>query len=278
MRTKKKLSRPPGAAGRVGLARALSKLGFCSRSRALDLIQAGRVRLNGSVTKNPASPVRLGSDRIHVHDRLLGPAEKIYLVLNKPRGIVTTASDEKGRATVYSLLPPDSSWIAPVGRLDQASEGLLLLTNDSLWAARITDPASQLDKTYHVQVHAVAGPQLLESLERGVELPRGEVLKAKHARLLRSGKKTPGSKWSWTREKTVRSVACSTRWESRSYGSSASGSAPCNSAIWPKALTGNSEPMKNATSIGHSPFCGVNEKNHAYFFALFLTISHESAE
>ncbi len=189
MRTKKKLSRPPGAAGRVGLARALSKLGFCSRSRALDLIQAGRVRLNGSVTKNPASPVRLGSDRIHVHDRLLGPAEKIYLVLNKPRGIVTTASDEKGRATVYSLLPPDSSWIAPVGRLDQASEGLLLLTNDSLWAARITDPASQLDKTYHVQVHAVAGPQLLESLERGVELPRGEVLKAKHARLLRSGEK-----------------------------------------------------------------------------------------
>jgi 23S rRNA pseudouridine2605 synthase len=133
--------------------------------------------------------VRLGKDRVHVDDQLLGPADKIYLILNKPRGIITTVSDEKGRDTVYSLLASDYSWIAPVGRLDQASEGLLLLTNDTEWAARITEPASHLEKIYHVQVNVVADTHLIESLERGVEIPEGDFLRAKHARLLRAGEK-----------------------------------------------------------------------------------------
>ncbi len=119
----------------------------------------------------------------------LRAAEKIYLVLNKPRGIVTSASDEKGRDTVYSLLPSDLPWIAPVGRLDQASEGLLLLTNDSEWAARISDPASHLDKTYHVQINVLADDRLREALQRGIEIPKGDVLKAKSATLLRAGQK-----------------------------------------------------------------------------------------
>lgn len=173
----------------VGLARALSKLGFCSRSQAFDLIREGKVRLNGSIVHNPSSPVRLGADRIDVEGQRLAPAQKIYLVLNKPRGIVTTASDEKSRDTVYSLLPADYRWIAPVGRLDMASEGLFLFTNDSEWAARITDPASHLDKTYHVQISVVAKSQLLETLERGVEIPNGGILKAKRARLMRAGEK-----------------------------------------------------------------------------------------
>jgi 23S rRNA pseudouridine2605 synthase len=173
----------------VGLARALSKLGFCSRSQAFNLIRDGKVRLNGSIVRNPESPVRLGLDRIQVQGKSLAAAEKIYLVLNKPRGIVTTAADEQGRDTIYSLLPTDFRWIAPVGRLDKASEGLLLLTNDSEWAARITDPASHLDKTYHVQISVVAGSRLLETLQRGIESPKGDVLKAKRASLLRIGEK-----------------------------------------------------------------------------------------
>ncbi len=140
----------------VGLARALSKLGYCSRTRAFELIREGKVWLNGSVVKNPESPVRLGKDRLQVDGETVRDAEKTYLMLNKPRGIVTTAADEKGRDTVYALLPSDLAWIAPVGRLDQASEGLLLMTNDSEWAARITDPASHLDKTYAVQINTVA--------------------------------------------------------------------------------------------------------------------------
>jgi 23S rRNA pseudouridine2605 synthase len=173
----------------VGLARALSKLGFCSRSQAFALVNEGKVRLNGSIARNPEAPVRMGKDRIDVDGKPLTAAEKVYLVLNKPRGIVTTAADEKGRDTVYSLLPPSLSWIAPVGRLDKASEGLLLLTNDSEWAAGITDPASHLDKTYHVQISALADPRLCETLERGIELPNGEILKGKKVSILRSGEK-----------------------------------------------------------------------------------------
>jgi 23S rRNA pseudouridine2605 synthase len=179
----------PDSSRKIGLARALSKLGYCSRQQAFELIRQGKVRLNGTTPKNPETPVRLGADRIEVQGHTLTPAEKIYLMLNKPRGIVTSASDEKGRDTVYSLLPPDLTWLTPVGRLDKASEGLLLFTNDSEWNARVTNPESHLDKTYHVQVATVADSSLIESLERGVETERNETLHCKHARLLRTGEK-----------------------------------------------------------------------------------------
>jgi 23S rRNA pseudouridine2605 synthase len=173
----------------VGLARALSKLGYCSRSQAFQIIREGKVKLNGTVVKNPESPVRLGKDRIDVDGKRLASVEKIYLVLNKPHGIVTTAADEKGRDTVYSLLPSNLPWIAPVGRLDKASEGLLLLTNDSEWAARITDPASHLDKTYHVQISAIADDRLIKTLQRGLEDREIGAMKAKRASVLRAGEK-----------------------------------------------------------------------------------------
>jgi 23S rRNA pseudouridine2605 synthase len=172
----------------VGLARALSKLGFCSRSQAARLIRAGRVRLNGATRRDPETPVHLQRDRIEVNGNALTAESRVYLALNKPRGAITTASDEKGRQTVYSLLDEKLPWIGPVGRLDKASEGLLLLTNDSEWAARISDPRSHLDKTYHVQVGALAGEILAEKLVRGV-LSGGELLRAKQARVLRAGEK-----------------------------------------------------------------------------------------
>jgi len=172
----------------VGLARALSKLGFCSRSQAAKLIRAGRVRLNGATRRNPETPVRLERDRIEVDRNAVTAESRIYLMLNKPHGVVTTASDEKGRQTVYSLLSEKSPWVGPVGRLDKASEGLLLLTNDSEWAARISDPSSHLDKTYHVQVGALAGETLADKLVRGV-FAGGELLRAKRARVLRAGEK-----------------------------------------------------------------------------------------
>lgn len=174
---------------KIGLARALSKLGYCSRQQAFELIRQGQVRLNGATPRNPESPVRLGTDRIEVQGHALKPAEKIYLMLNKPRGIVTSAADEKGRDTVYSLLPSNQPWLAPVGRLDKASEGLLLFTNDSEWNARVTDPETHLDKTYHVQITAVADFHLIESLERGVETERNQILRCKRVTLLRTGEK-----------------------------------------------------------------------------------------
>jgi len=181
---------------KVGLARALSKLGFCSRSQAMILIRDGKVARNGRITRDPETPVRLPQDRIEVAGRRLAKMQPIYLLMNKPRGVVTTASDEKGRATVYSLLESGLPWVGPVGRLDKASEGLLLLTNDTEWAARITDPSSHLEKKYHVQIDRVADADLLGRITRRSVADRssgGEsgvaALGAKQARLLSHGEK-----------------------------------------------------------------------------------------
>lgn len=173
---------------RVGLARTLSKMGHCSRSAAQELIKQGRVRLNGRTSRDPEKPVMLERDRIEVDGKTIRVAGKIYLIMNKPRGIVTTASDEKGRETVYSFLADQEKWVAPVGRLDKASEGLLLLTNDSEWAARISAPESHIDKTYHVQIPGRVSERLLCKLRDGV-CESGELLRAKSAQLLRSGEK-----------------------------------------------------------------------------------------
>jgi 23S rRNA pseudouridine2605 synthase len=179
------------SARRTGLARALSKLGYCSRSQAFGLIRAGRVRLNGRLVLDPEKPVLLGKDRIEVDGNKLGQADKLYLMLNKPRGVVATARDEKGRNTVYSLLPDyrEKDWVAPVGRLDMASEGLLLLTNDSTWGARIASPDAHIEKTYHVQIGAVAGQELVDRLQKGVRTTEGDFLATKRASILRLGKK-----------------------------------------------------------------------------------------
>jgi 23S rRNA pseudouridine2605 synthase len=177
---------------RIGLARALSKMGYCSRSQAAVLIRAGKVTLNGTIVRDAETPVRVANgrlaERIEVDGLPLDKKQPVYLVMNKPRGVVTTASDEKGRETVYDLLDPGLPWVGPVGRLDKASEGLLLLTNDSEWAAAITQPASHLDKKYHVQVDSVANAELLAKITRGCVV-EGDSLRAKGARLLRHGDK-----------------------------------------------------------------------------------------
>jgi 23S rRNA pseudouridine2605 synthase len=187
---------------RVGLARVLSKFGHCSRSSASKLIRDGRVRLNGRVVRDPEKPTAPGHDTIEVDGNRLGEAKKLYLMMNKPRGVVTTAHDEKGRDTVYSLLPGYRQWLAPVGRLDKASEGLLLLTNDSEWGACIASPETHVEKTYHVQVAAVVDEALIRRLASGVkvassdraiassgDLKGTEFLRVKRATIVRVGKK-----------------------------------------------------------------------------------------
>ncbi len=172
-----------------GLARVLSKLGHCSRSQAALLVREGRVKLNGRVRRDPETPVRLGTDSIEIDDAPVRAAERLYVMLNKPRGLVTTATDELGRDTVYSCFKDAALPHLPaVGRLDKASEGLLLFTNDNAWANAITDPATHLDKTYHVQIAALADDALIDRLVKGIT-DEGVLLKVKRATVLRHGEK-----------------------------------------------------------------------------------------
>jgi 23S rRNA pseudouridine2605 synthase len=145
--------------------------------------------VNGALRRDPESPVRLGKDRLEIDGQPIAASKKVYLAMNKPRGIVTTACDERGRDTVYSLLSADLPWTAPVGRLDQASEGLLLLTNDSEWAARVTAPETHLEKTYHVQIGRVADAALLEALKNGIRTKEGDTLRVRSASLIRQGER-----------------------------------------------------------------------------------------
>jgi 23S rRNA pseudouridine2605 synthase len=173
-------------APRYGLARVLSKRGIASRSVATTWVLGGRVSVDGRVVTDPEFPVRLDHAAIRLDGQPLPEAPRTYLMLNKPRGLVTTAADEQGRDTVYRCLGETLAWVGPVGRLDKASEGLLLMSNDPAWAARITDPTTGPVKTYHVQVAGRPDAALLARLVAGIDVD-GQHLAAASARELRAG-------------------------------------------------------------------------------------------
>lgn len=172
----------------MSLARALSKLGICSRSQAEQAVRDGRVRVNGRRVTDSSLRVVPESDAITIDGAATSALEKTYLMLNKPRGVLTTRRDPSGRVTVYDQFADAAlPFLGPVGRLDQASEGLLLFTNDTQWANAITAPASHVRKTYHVQVDAVPDAALLTALRQGVADGDGERLAAVRVEMLRAG-------------------------------------------------------------------------------------------
>jgi 23S rRNA pseudouridine2605 synthase len=159
---------------------------MASRSVAAGWVQSGRVSVDGRVVTDPEFPVRLDQAGVRLDGQPLAQAPPTYLMLNKPRGLVTSAADEQGRDTVYRCLDEDLPWVGPVGRLDKASEGLLLMSNDPAWAARITDPATGPAKTYHVQVGGRPDAALLVRLQEGIDVD-GQRLAAASVRELRAG-------------------------------------------------------------------------------------------
>ncbi|AJC80872.1 ribosomal large subunit pseudouridine synthase B [Rhizobium etli bv. phaseoli str. IE4803] len=187
----KKRERPKltaDAAGkRVTLPRALSKLGYCSRTQAERLIAEGRVSVDGRTVNDPSAWVDLVTAEIRVDGLVIAAEAKIYLMLNKPRGLVTTRHDPEGRPTVYDCLKDfEIPHLSPVGRLDKASEGLLLFTNDTEFAQILLDPITHVTKTYHVQIDRIMDDEAIAAMTSGIRHD-GELLTATAVRRLRQG-------------------------------------------------------------------------------------------
>ncbi|PIS46768.1 MAG: pseudouridine synthase [Elusimicrobia bacterium CG08_land_8_20_14_0_20_51_18] len=162
--------------GKVPLERALSKLGAASRSHTREWVLAGRLRVNGKTVRDPMFQVSPEKDKFTVDGKPVRREEWLTIMLNKPGSVVTTASDEKGRRTVFDLLPPEFKTLHPVGRLDMASTGLLILTNDTRLSAYLTDPANSVPRTYIVTVTGNFTEEELAKALAGV-MDEGELLK-----------------------------------------------------------------------------------------------------
>lgn len=164
-------------------------MGVCSRAEAARRIAAGRIRVNGRLALDAEMPTDPLRDRLEMDGVEIRARDRVYVAFNKPRGVVVSAADEHGRDTVYAFLRDSGlPWLAPVGRLDRASEGLLLLSNDPAWAARITDPAHAVAKTYRVQVRGRVSAAGLARLRTGIA-DRGEWLRARTAGIIGGGEK-----------------------------------------------------------------------------------------
>ncbi|TAK59851.1 MAG: rRNA pseudouridine synthase [Bacteroidetes bacterium] len=163
----------------VSLTRALSKLGYCSRSQAITLIEQRKVLVNGKIVNDATVWVDLKKDKITVDGKSIAKKKFVYILMNKPRGVVTTRSDERNRKTVYDLLVGVNEWVFPIGRLDKDTTGLLLLTNDNQLGERLTSPASKVPKTYLVQIDRPMREEDKAIIRNGVVLKNEELLPAK---------------------------------------------------------------------------------------------------
>jgi 23S rRNA pseudouridine2605 synthase len=177
--------RPPKSLDRV-----LSKAGVGSRTEARGWILAGRVAVNARVTRDPDRRVDIVRDRVHLDGKPLVARERVYLLLHKPTGYVTTYKDPQGRPTVYDLIPDVKTFVSPVGRLDLDTSGLLLLTNDTQFAERVTNPDSHVPKTYLVAASTVLTDEELQKLRDGVRLKDGPTRRALVTRVRDSGGQT----------------------------------------------------------------------------------------
>jgi len=172
------------------LERVISKAGLGSRTDARGWIHAGKVKVNGRVVENPDQWVDMERDRVSFDGKPLESRDRIYLLLYKPTGYITTYKDPDGRPTVYDLLKDVDTFVVPVGRLDLDTSGLLLLTNDTQFAERIMNPDFHVPKTYLVKASAILSDDQLQQLRGGVELSDGPTRPAKVTRLRDSGKHT----------------------------------------------------------------------------------------
>ena len=165
------------------LQKVLARAGFASRRGAAGLMLEGRVTVNGDIVRELGTKADAAKDDIRVDGvRVKAPGEPVYIVLNKPRGVVTTRRDPAGRQTVMSLVPGVAG-LFPVGRLDLTTEGLILLTNDGEFAERVAHPRFEVPRVYHAKVRGVPDERTLARLRRGVRV-KGDVLAVDRVRLV----------------------------------------------------------------------------------------------
>jgi pseudouridine synthase len=157
------------------LDRVLSRFGLASRTVSREAILAGRMKVNGRMVRDPDVWVSPDRDTIQLDGQRLKPARKRYLLFYKPKGVITSHGDPAGRETIYQYLGEDNKWVAPVGRLDKDSSGLLLLTNDTAFADFILKPESAIPKTYLVKTNDLLSDEVIARLNAGVEMKRGDV-------------------------------------------------------------------------------------------------------
>jgi pseudouridine synthase len=181
------LSRTPNGPQKT-LERVLSKAGLGSRTQARSWIHERRVRVNGKVVENPDHWIEFGRDRVEFDGKPLESRQRVYILLYKPTGCITTFKDPEGRPTVYDLLGDVETFVSPVGRLDLDSSGLLILTNDTQFAERLTNPDHKVAKTYLVKCADLIGEEALDRLRHGVELSDGPTRPAEVRRVRDSGK------------------------------------------------------------------------------------------
>jgi 23S rRNA pseudouridine2605 synthase len=177
------------------LARALSKLGLCSRAEGVRLVEAGRVTVGGRVERSPARRVDLRHDRIALDGRVVRESEKVPVVLayHKPKGLVVSRRDQGGRPTIFDALEGLPAPVFPVGRLDKDSSGLLILTNDHRLGQRLTDPAAHVEKRYHVRVRGMPSEEALQVLREGIDI--GDPAPTRPARVASLGTPRDGGTW-----------------------------------------------------------------------------------
>src|SRR5437868_4056949 len=176
---------------RATLDRVLSKAGIASRTTTREWIQQGRVKVNGRVVKNPDHWVEQ-QDTVHVDGERIKSEKKIYIALNKPTGVVTTATDKDGRPTVYDYIKDLGRWVFPVGRLDMDTSGLLILTNDTEFGEALMTPDAKVPKTYYTKVSGVVTLDEYFSLAYGLDIGRGE---SSGACVVREVRSTPKYTW-----------------------------------------------------------------------------------
>lgn len=180
----------PGKRPLKTLDRVLSKAGVGSRTEARKWIGSGRVKVNGRVIRTPDQWVDLERDTVMLDDQPIRTGKKVYLLLYKPKGYITTYKDPAGRATVYDLIREAGQWLVPVGRLDRDTSGLLLMTNDTQFAERVTNPDYKVPKTYLVKAAMLLADDQLDELRRGVVLSDGPTQPAVVKRVRDSARST----------------------------------------------------------------------------------------